>query len=292
MLSLIICSRSTDVSIELKENIQSTIGVKYELIVIDNSKNKYSIFQAYNEGVRTAKSPYFCFMHEDILYLTQDWGKRVIEHFKDEKIGLIGVGGCHYLSRYPVSLLTWKHANNNNKFYSYNYVQGYAKTEHYKNELFNNISNDNVNVVAIDGMWFCIRRETFEGYDLEFDEKHFKGFHFYDFDICMQVYAQNMKTIVISDILIEHFSTGVFDKVWYDNAFIFYEKWKSYFPIAIGLDLTEEEKKNVEYELVMEFIKFSVDLQDNLNQQIKSIRNSKRYRLGKFLLTPIHWLKK
>ena len=66
MISLIICSRTADISDELKQNIATTIGCEYELCVIDNSRNEYSIFTAYNEGVRRAKGDILCFMHDDI----------------------------------------------------------------------------------------------------------------------------------------------------------------------------------------------------------------------------------
>lgn len=56
MISCIICSRQPDISAELKENIATTVGCEYELVVIDNSKDEYSIFSAYNEGVRCAKA--------------------------------------------------------------------------------------------------------------------------------------------------------------------------------------------------------------------------------------------
>jgi len=291
MISLIICSRQPDISQTLQDNIAKTVGIEYELVIIDNSKNIYSIFSAYNEGVRRAKYPYLCFMHEDILYNTQDWGRKVLEHFQNEKVGLIGIGGSHYLSKYPVSLLSWKLAERN-KLYSFNYIQRYDENRKYKTEIFNNLQDGSVEVVAVDGMWFCIKRDIFEHTSLKFDEKSFNQFHFYDFDISMQIYALKMKTKVVPDILIEHFSTGSFDKVWYDNAFIFYKKWKDYFPIAIGLDLSEDAIKNLEYELVMKFIQSAVNLQDDLQRQLQSIRKSKRYRLGQFLLSPINWLKK
>ena len=99
MISLIICSRQPDIPQSLKENIAETIGVEYELVVIDNSKNQYSIFQAYNEGVRRAKLSYLCFMHDDILYHSPDWGKKVVEHFEDKRVGAIGVVGSHYMPR-------------------------------------------------------------------------------------------------------------------------------------------------------------------------------------------------
>jgi hypothetical protein len=56
MISCVICSRQPVISAKLKENIASTVGCEYELVVIDNSTNEYSIFSAYNEGVRCAKA--------------------------------------------------------------------------------------------------------------------------------------------------------------------------------------------------------------------------------------------
>lgn len=74
MISCIICSRTSTISNELMQNISSTIGCEYEIITIDNSTNKHNIFQAYNEGIRRAKGEYLCFMHDDILYHTENWG--------------------------------------------------------------------------------------------------------------------------------------------------------------------------------------------------------------------------
>ena len=91
MLSLIICSRTKDLPLILKENIESTIGTEYELVVIDNSKNQYSIFSAYNEGVRRSKGDLLCFMHDDIMYDAVGWGNNVVRHFDDPNTGLIGV---------------------------------------------------------------------------------------------------------------------------------------------------------------------------------------------------------
>ena len=102
MISCIICSRQPDIPAELKENIASTIGCEYELVGIDNSKNEYSIFSAYNEGVRRAKGEILCFMHEDVFFHSNEWGKLVESYFtQNPKVGLLGVAGGHYLSSYP-----------------------------------------------------------------------------------------------------------------------------------------------------------------------------------------------
>ena len=97
MISCIICSRQPDISAELKENIVSTIGCEYELVVVDNSKNEYSIFSAYNEGVRRAKGDILCFMHEDILFYNKGWGFSIISHCKKySDVGVLGVYGGHF----------------------------------------------------------------------------------------------------------------------------------------------------------------------------------------------------
>lgn len=94
MISIIICSRKADISRELKDNIAATIGCEYELCVIDNSRNDYNIFTAYNEGVRRAKGDILCFMHEDILFHSEKWGTIVEEFFLEHaEAGLLGVIG-------------------------------------------------------------------------------------------------------------------------------------------------------------------------------------------------------
>lgn len=103
MISCIICSRSAEIPQELKDNINATIGCDYELVVIDNSANKYSIFSAYNEGVRRAKGDILCFMHEDIEFLSKDWGKAVMAHFCNASLGVLGVVGGHCLPACPCS---------------------------------------------------------------------------------------------------------------------------------------------------------------------------------------------
>ena len=100
MISCIVCSRSVDISTTLKENLAATIGCEYELIVVDNSKNNYSIFSAYNEGVRRANGDILCFMHEDICYYSPNWGDVVNNYFiNSPDLGLLGILGSHYLAK-------------------------------------------------------------------------------------------------------------------------------------------------------------------------------------------------
>ncbi len=52
MISIIVCSKYSKIDDAFAENIKDSIGkVDYEIVWIDNSKKKFSIFEAYNNGV-------------------------------------------------------------------------------------------------------------------------------------------------------------------------------------------------------------------------------------------------
>lgn len=86
----------------LKDNVDSTIGTEviYEIIAIDNSDNKYSIFEAYNIGIKRSKGDFLCFAHENIKFHTNNWGINLLNHFNhDNSLGMIGVAGGSMLPR-------------------------------------------------------------------------------------------------------------------------------------------------------------------------------------------------
>jgi GT2 family glycosyltransferase len=215
MISLIICSKNEDISEQLKSNIEATIGVQYETVIIDNSKQEYSIFSAYNEGIRRASYDYLCFMHEDIWYHSPDWGKSVIRHLSDSQTGLIGLAGSYYLLAIPAP---WFKAKPHVK----NLIQSYPDKK--KSPKHYTIAEDK-EVACIDGFWFCSRKNVLQ--KACFDEKTYVGFHFYDLDISMQIHEKGYTIRVLSDITVEHFSGGSLNSQWVDSAYIFYNKWKN-----------------------------------------------------------------
>jgi hypothetical protein len=106
MLSIIACSRNKTLSNEFTLNIRSTFGVDYEIISIDNSENRYSIFSAYNIGISKSQYPYLCFVHEDVLFHSNNWGVNIISHLQDSNTGIIGVAGSDLVTRVPASWAT------------------------------------------------------------------------------------------------------------------------------------------------------------------------------------------
>jgi GT2 family glycosyltransferase len=284
MISIILCSKNVNITSELNNNIHDTIGVDYELIVVDNSKNKYSIFSAYNQGVKRAKFPILCFMHDDVLFHTNGWGEKVISHFQDEKVGIIGTFGSHFMPKTPIG---WYQS----KLVSGGGIQRFIENGKYRieHQMYLSYLNEDLSIeaVVVDGLWFCIPKSMFS--QISFDELTFNGFHCYDLDICMQIRKEGFQVRIISDILIEHFSLGGFNLDWVKNTLLFFEKWKEQLPQVAGIRLSKKEMK-IREEIVSEtFIWMSAYAQ--CNQELKNIRQSKAYKLGKLIFKPFSKLR-
>ena len=280
MISCIICSRRSDISAELKENIASTIGYEYELVVIDNSKNEYSIFSAYNEGVRRAKGDILCFMHEDILYHTQGWGGIVAEYFVQyPQAGLIGVAGTHYMPAMPAA--QWDCELSSSSMIQGEFINGeYVTTTHLHDEYKANPTN----VVAVDGLWMCMPRKMFD--KVYWDDNSFKGFHCYDTDMGFQVWNAGLEVHVCWDVLIEHKSLGVTNKSFVASCSLLYNKWKNLLPMVRGVELNKSEIK------LSDALCESKILYRQLELSYKSVITSKAYQFGKHILKPVSDVKK
>lgn len=222
-ISIIICSRCPDISKDLRENItNTTAGSDFEIIVIDNSRNEFDIFTAYNEGIRRSSGEILCFMHEDVRIHTDGWVSQVISIFsKMPDLGCLGIIGDLALPERP-SYVGWQ-------IPVYDYIQGTARR----------VSNGNYfmrgglcEVVAVDGFWFCIPKCVLE--HCAFDDAFFNGFHFYDMDISTQILSSGYKLAVTNTICISH--SNDIDKSY--NASFFetlpnvVRKWRHLLPIA------------------------------------------------------------
>lgn len=279
ILSIIVCSRSMDITTDQRSNIEETAGADVEVVVIDNSANTETIFSAYNKGVKIAKSDLLCFVHDDVRFRTNGWGQRIETHFMaDEKLGMIGFAGAHFLPDVP---MYWDESP---LISEHNLTTRNGQTEEcFSLEHFG--ENTLSEVAAIDGMCFFVRRSLFNR--IAFDEATFQGFHLYDMDISMQVRRTGFKVCVCKDVLVEHFydynpnkaGFGLFET----NLRKFYEKWSSQLPLAVGL---EGMTKGVVSQL-NEYVKRQMELKESLEK----IRESKAYRLGKAFLSPIKKLK-
>jgi GT2 family glycosyltransferase len=237
MISIIICSRTASISDELTQNIDQTIGIPYELVIIDNSENLYSIFSAYNEGVKRSKYEVLCFMHDDIIFKTNDWGIKVMNRFNSPKLGAVGVAGSPYYAILPGA------------WWSGGYI---CQSVYGEQELAYQSKQDNaLPVVVLDGLWFCVRKSLFSM--IRFDDTTFSGFHYYDMDISLQIQQNGYKLLNVYDISIQH-SSGKLDTIWLNNALILQTKWENNLPI-FSEKLPYFKEVTIEYAVLEEYIR-------------------------------------
>lgn len=237
MISVLICSINAGLLKNIRENISKTIGVPFEILFQDNRLEKKGICKVYNELASKAKFPYLCFLHEDVLFQTDNWGKKITDIFKnDEATGLIGIAGSKYKSAYFSGWYTGAR-----ELDCANYIHQYKNgTEHIC--LTPDDKKVSEEVVCIDGVFMCCKRDAWS--NISFDEIFLKGFHFYDIDFSLRM-AHNYKVIVTYDIKLVHITTGGdYSNNWIETAFQFHEKMKTDLPYSkIELNTKTADKK-------------------------------------------------
>ena len=275
VISVIICSRQKAIPVRLQRSIAESIGVEHEIITIDNSDNSYSIFSAYNEGVRRSKGIILCFCHDDILFRSPGWGKRVHYYFQeDDSLGVLGVAGAHFLPSAPMywsssPFISEHNLNNDN-----------GKQEEFFHDYFFR-DEESVEAVAVDGLCFFMPKAAFE--KVKFDEETYSGFHLYDMDICLQALTQGYKVKVCRNILIEHSwsEKGAANKKGYDvlekNLSCFCEKWKANLPIVRGIQIPDYVIERINRLCIKAY-------------DATLARRSRAYRLGRLILKPFSLL--
>ncbi len=198
MISIIVCSKDGELLKELSEDIKSSVGCDFELVAIDN-REMGGICRVYNEGLKKAKFPYVCFVHEDVRFLTKDWGKIVAGKLEDKEVGVLGVAGSSLM---PENGVWFSVERPFVKGQVVHVVDGKEQLDRY------GIIREDSEVVVLDGLFLACRREIAEKF--KFDED-LDGFHFYDMDFSLRV-SKELKNVVISDILLKHFSGGKKDE--------------------------------------------------------------------------------
>ncbi len=223
MLSVIICSRNKTITDDFYNNINSTIGCEYELIIIDNSENHYSIFEAFNLGIIKSEGLLLCFLHDDIYIHTKGWGNILINIFKSDKnIGLFGVAGTKIKTKTPSA---WWDCPEDQKLI--NLIQHIPNREKEKWNIGFNLSPLE-DVVAIDGVFMAMRKDK----RIYFNPKS-SGFHNYDLNISFEYKKYGYRIIVTNQILIEHFSLGNINSDWVKSTYNIHNLYKNILPLSL-----------------------------------------------------------
>jgi len=249
MISVIICTRNTNALSTVTANVAATVGVPHEIIAIDNSRGQYGICEAYNIGASRAQYELLCFMHEDVHHHTKQWGRIVTDILADLGIGVLGVAGGTYQVDAPAGWGGggWPRVR----------MQVMHTLKSQESVIDHHYVTDSplVDVATLDGLWLCCRKTVWQ--EFQFDHVTFPGFHFYDVDFCTRVFTK-YRNCVTFDILIEHFSHGSFDKVWYANALHYYQQRRHLLPFGVE-DMSASEASQLSLSVLHQFTSTYID---------------------------------
>lgn len=252
MLSIIICSINAEKLATIKQNIEETIdpGIDYEVIGIDNSKEKSPIAAVYNQGAQQAKYPYLLFTHEDVFFKEKGWFAKIEQKLREETCGVVGFAGCKVKVNVPSGWFTDKRWN----------------VAHYIQNSKDGIIHKNIadgkefeEVAVLDGFALFVRRNVWEKFP--FDEKLLKGFHCYDIDFSLQI-GTKYKNYVCASTVVEHFSSGNFGNSWLSTTIMMHEKkWHKFLPaISSDITLTQKELKRLEEKAYFRLLRYTKHL--------------------------------
>ncbi|MFI5186096.1 MAG: glycosyltransferase [Chitinophagales bacterium] len=215
MISVLICSANNFFLDQIRNNIAQTIGVEHEILYFDNSKEKKGICAVYNFLASKARFPNLCFVHEDILFATTDWGVIIRDIFSEnDDIGVIGIAGSKYKSKLFSGWFSGvKEFDCANIAHQYSYGNELIYLKPGKEKLTEE-------VVCIDGVFICCRRRIWE--QLNYNEEELPGFHFYDIDFSLK--ASEVCTVCVAYAIdITHITKGGdFGNNWVETAIRFH----------------------------------------------------------------------
>lgn len=161
-----------------------------------------ALSKLYNQGLEAAKNDIIVFLHDDVVFESDDWGRRIVEHFANSEFGILGVAGTTELSKTGVWWQNPRRTVGLLKHRSEDRIWSSGYSGDFKQRI--------IAVVGVDGVLLAVHRKRLrEGFSEEL-----LGFHFYDLDFCINNYLAGVKIGVIFNVPVVHHSVGPLAEVW------------------------------------------------------------------------------
>ena len=231
------------------KNIELTINAPYHIMIFNNQGTHslsylYSYFleKENNENKENKEKSIYVFCHDDIEFVTVNWGRKLLDLFNNhQEYGIIGLAGTkvydgtkpwwNYESKYKVGKVIHR-------------VNGKGMWMTSMSDKPNQDNNDIEEVVAIDGLFIALDADKIS----QTFDKEIKGFHFYDIDFSLNNFKdKKCKIGVTTNFRVVHQSIGNINDAWVRNQSQVNEKYKDYYPFhvdGIELDLNNDNNNN------------------------------------------------
>lgn len=226
MFSVIVCSVDPAAAEALRENVAQTIGVPFEWLACDNRRSPRGICAVYNALARQARYDCLCFVHEDVRFRTEGWGRMLAAELAQRGCGVIGFAGGVLKTRATTGwCLDGRDARTH---YAQPDTRGTLRTHRHNpaGEAFSR-------VVCLDGFCLVTRRAVWEA--APFDETLLGGFHGYDLDFTLAA-AQRFENRVCHTVEVEHRSAGRYSPAWRRALEAVHAKWRDRLPLFAGTE--------------------------------------------------------
>lgn len=195
-LSIVCCYNNKKLYNNLKKDIDKQ-SVKVDLIGIDNCNNKFSsCSSAYNSVIKSLKTKYVLFLHQDIVFLQTNNLEKILSYLKKindyDLLGLVG-------------------SKKGETFVSTNVYVG--DTNHFggSNRVFEIERTETLDECIFGGYTKCFSKYPF-------DEKICDNWHLYAVERCLAALVRG-DNVFVCDVSVLHLSSGNVD-INFDKSFV------------------------------------------------------------------------
>ena len=268
-ISIVISSHlSKEENKKFEIHLKNTIGLKNPEILIYENFNQYSLTEIYNIGLNESKNDIVLFIHNDIFFNTDNWGRILLSKFNNTEYGIIGIAGTTDLNSNGVwwtdssKMIGSVFHKHNNKTFESKYSNSYNK--------------EIIDAVVVDGLFIGVNKNKIQKSFVE----TFKGFHYYDISFCIENFLSEVKIGVIFDIKVTHNSIGITNEQFENNRKIFVEEYKDRLPIKLKIDnIKDLSFREIQFKTVPQ-VSIIIPHKNNnelLFNLLNSIKNKSKY---------------
>ena len=209
MLSIIVSSYQEEYFYQFTNSVKETIGDDFEYEIIQQwNPGTMGICEAYNKGAEKAQFENLLFVHEDVVFETENWGSILLRYLRIDNVGCIALAGANYIPNSPTPWWVIKGYGNSHLSH-YN-----KKTNKRYNYTFLGDEKGLLETKLIDGVFIACQKKVWE--QIKFNED-LKGFHGYDINFSLSV-SQHYQNYILNTITLVHFSHGNLTKEWLENV--------------------------------------------------------------------------
>jgi hypothetical protein len=216
---------------KFNDHLILTSGIQSVQVLPYENYNQYSLSEIYNKGLNESKYDIVLFCHNDIVFETKNWGKKLLSIFeKNPEFGIIGLAGSPVM---PSSGMWWEDMSK---------MVGIVNHEHegkkWESKYSPSLGEKIEKTVIVDGLFIAINKTKIKE---TFDEE-VKGFHMYDINFCFRNHLKDVNIGVTTLIRVTHKSIGQTNSQWEENRKMFAEKYKLHLPAKIKYTETDNLK--------------------------------------------------